>query len=156
MTIIAVDPGPVESAWVILKDDKPIMWKKEENTKVLAVLQEIRRYDDAGNWILAIEKIASFGMAVGEEVFETVFWSGRFFQAYFPGRIERITRMEVKMRICNNSRAKDKNIRQAIIDRFGGNRSIKKGGQLYKVSGDVWAALGVALTSLESRDVADY
>ena len=55
------------------------------------------------------------------------------------------------MRVCGSARAKDANIRQAIIDRCGGPESIKKGGPLYKVSGDVWSALAVALTWCDLR-----
>lgn len=145
--IIAIDPGPKESAWIILKNGIPEQWRKEENTRVLSMLQSIRNYSELIGRILVIEKIASMGMAVGEEVFDTVFWAGRFYQAYLPGRIEMIPRMDVKMCLCNNSRAKDKNIRQALIDKFGGINSIKRGGHLHKVSGDVWAALGVAITA---------
>jgi hypothetical protein len=108
----------------------------------------------------AIEQIASYGMAVGAEVFETVYWSGRFAQAFGPERVDRIKRLEVKMHLCHDSKAKDANIRAALIDRFGGPASIrgpqkaksKRGipeapaGSLYGISKDTWSALAVALT----------
>jgi hypothetical protein len=141
MLTIAIDPGPEESAYVVLDASVPILFGKHPNAVVMSkLLLEAHLHDS-----LVIEQIASFGMPVGAEVFETVFWSGRFAQAW--GReFHRIKRHEVKMHLCQNTRAKDGNIRQALIDRFGGKAATKKGGCLYGVSGDVWAALAVGVT----------
>ena len=57
----------------------------------------------------------------------------------------------MKLQLCRDSRAKDANIRQALIDRYGGPGAIKKGGPLYKVSKDAWAALAVGVTYWETR-----
>jgi hypothetical protein len=83
-------------------------------------------------------------------VFETVFWIGRFCQAW-RGEYVRIHRREVKLHLCNSARAKDANVRQALIDRFGPgkDRAIGKKaskGPLYGFKSDLWAALGVAVT----------
>ena len=64
---------------------------------------------------IVIEMIASYGMPVGESVFQTCVWIGKFAQAYE----KYIYRKEEKMNICHSMRAKDSNIRQALIDRFG-------------------------------------
>ena len=58
------------------------------------------------------------------------------------------------MHLCNSVRAKDSNVRQALLDRFpatGGGKTPQIGtkskpGPLYGFSKDMWAALGVALT----------
>ena len=146
--IFAIDPGPVESGWIITRDGIPFGgFGKDKNDLILQKMPLIRASNEKIPWVLAIERVSSMGMAVGEEVFETVFWSGRFYQAFIPSEVIRVSRMDVKMKICNNSRAKDANIRAALIDRFGGVQSIKKGGLLYKIAGDVWSALGVAITA---------
>lgn len=71
--------------------------------------------------LLVIEMIASYGMAVGQTVFETCVWIGRFVEiASFNNiKIEYIYRKDEKMNLCHSMKAKDSNIRQALIDRFG-------------------------------------
>jgi hypothetical protein len=107
-------------------------------------------HGDHGQTDLVIEMIASYGMSVGAEVFETCFYIGRFFQtSIVPAH--RLFRSEIKMHLCGNMRAKDANIRQALIDRFGPGKDRAVGtkanpGPLYGVKADVWAALALAVT----------
>ena len=144
MSILGIDPGPVRSAYVILADGVQTRHETVDN-------QELRGVLATSLYIpVVIEKVESFGMAVGAEVFETVFWSGRFAEAAQPRPVHRIGRREVKLHLCGSSRAKDSNVRQALVDRFGG-KDVAIGrkaapGPLYGVSGDVWSALAVATT----------
>ncbi|MEN8721171.1 MAG: hypothetical protein ABF296_13010 [Oceanococcaceae bacterium] len=100
---------------------------------------------------VVIEGIESFGMAVGRDVFETVFWSGRL--AERAGKFSRVFRKQVKLHLCGSMRAKDPHIRQALIDRFGGvqgkDRAIGRKaspGPLYGIKTHIWSALAVAVT----------
>lgn len=105
------------------------------------------RIMDNGPAPLAIEMIASYGMPVGKEVFETCVWIGRFVQAHpLPETVQRVTRNEVKNHLCGSSKAKDANIRQALIDIFGSPGVKAKPGGTYGVRSHAWAALGVAAT----------
>lgn len=144
MKFLAIDPGPTESAWVEYEavSAKIIDHGKRDNMYVLqVVLRPNPEYD------LVIEKIASYGMPVGEEVFETVYWSGQFAHAY--GGAHRITRLQIKLALCHDSRAKDANVRQALIDKWGGKAKAigtkKAPGPLYGFAGDEWSALAVAV-----------
>jgi len=155
-TIIAIDPGPTESAWVVLTCGVPTDFGKETNATVIAWLRERSLHKDARKTPLVIERIASYGMPVGEEIFETVYWTGRFTEAYGDDMTMRITRKAVTRHLCGIGKAKDSNVRQALIDRYGGKRETKKGGILYKVSKDVWAALGVAVTAYDESMTISY
>lgn len=156
-TILAIDPGTTESGWVLLDSGVPIMFGKDENEDVISMVYEadcFGLHDPSidGNVnvdTLAIEMVASYGMAVGAEVFETCVWIGRFTEAWSPTPT-RVYRKDVKMHLCGQTRAKDGNVRQALIDRFGGkDKAIGKKaspGVCYGMAGDVWQALALAVT----------
>lgn len=139
--ILAIDPGPLESAYVILDGSRLVEFAKVENQTLLERLPHHRAICSH----LAIEMIASYGMPVGREVFETCVWIGRFIEAW-NAPFTQIYRKDVKLKVCLSPKANDANIRAALIDRWGGKTAIKKGGPLHGVSKDVWAALGVAVT----------
>ena len=165
MRILAIDPGYERSAWLVLVDGRPWLLGNSAadvpmyahgispNDELLASLRAgglpngfLHRPE-----VVVIEQIESFGMAVGREVFQTVFWSGRFAEAAHPTRAIQLPRRAVKLHLCGSARAKDPNIRAALIDRFGPGKEKAVGkkrspGPLYKISGDVWSALAVAVT----------
>lgn len=153
MTIVlALDPGPAQSGWVEFDGERVLDCGVMPNAQLLALLPHDQRAD-----LLAIEMIASYGMPVGREVFETCLWIGRFQQAWTqPDEVRLVYRKDVKMLLCGSSRAKDPNVRQALIDLFpatGGGATPQIGtkakrGPLYGVSTHAWPALGVAVTAL--------
>lgn len=152
--IVALDPGPSHTAWVIYRPDTSTVdaFAKEPNAHVL---DRLAGFGDDHR--LAVEMIASYGRPVGIEVFETCVWIGRYLQAWGrPAR--RIYRLDVKRHITNGGNANDAVIRQALIDRFGPGKEAAIGrkaapGPLYGISGDVWAALAVAITAAETSAV---
>ncbi len=155
MKLLCIDPG-TEVSGVVIYDGKEIMFRHSgiDNYELLALVILPSVYDH-----LAIEMVASYGMAVGKSVFETCVWIGRFIQA-FPGDYTKIYRKDVKMCLCHNMRAKDANIRQAILDRFpatGGGKTPQVGiksnpGPLFGISKHAWAALGVGITWFEANN----
>lgn len=143
--ILAIDPGTTESAYVAY-DGVPVNFGKVPNHWLLDHINQIRSAES-----LAIEMVASYGMPVGAEVFETCVWIGRFIQAWRGNNEpELVYRREVKLHLCGQARAKDGNVRQALIDRFGGkDKAIGRkasAGPLYGISGDTWQALALAVT----------
>jgi hypothetical protein len=104
---------------------------------------------------VAIEMIASYGMPVGREVFDTCLWVGRFIEtaARAAYKADLVYRRDVKLHLCGQARAKDANIRQALLDKFGGKAAQgtkATPGPLYGVKADVWSALAVAVTFSET------
>lgn len=139
MQILAIDPGTAESAYVMFVDGKMHGAGKVRNEEMML------RLDDWLEADVCIEMIASYGMPVGAEVFETCVWIGRFMEAAGPERVTRITRLKVKSFLCHSAKAKDANIRQALIDLLGPQGTKKVPGPTYGISGDMWAALAVAV-----------
>ncbi len=117
MRILAIDPGNVESAYCLIdsEDYLPLEFGKTENENLRAEMYNAQ-YDKA-----VIEMVASYGMAVGATVFETCVAIGQFKEIAIRQNIpvEFIYRKDEKMNLCQSMRAKDSNIRQALIDRFG-------------------------------------
>lgn len=142
--ILAIDPGNIESAYVVINERlQPIKFGKVKNEELLTILNKI--YPDTRTH-LVIEKIASYGMAVGQEVFDTCIWIGRFWEAYEGEQKHYIYRKEEKINLCGSMKAKDANIRQALIDRFGVVGIKSKPGWFYGFKSDIWSAYAVAVT----------
>ena len=145
--ILAIDPGTTHSGVVLFDGENPVTSGIQENHDVLAIIADHRGP-------VAIEMIASYGMAVGAEVFETCVWIGRMAQVAGMGRVRLVFRREVKQHICNSTKAKDANVRQALIDRWGGKAKAigtsKQRGPLYGIKSHAWPALGVAVTAHET------
>lgn len=154
--ILAIDPGSDQSAWLRLRDDgRPESFGIEPNDELLWMLRQRSSHGTIpGADVVVIEQIESYGMAVGREVFATVHWAGRFTEAADPIPVIQMPRLAVKKAICHNAHAKDPNIRQALLDRFGGSaaQGTKKApGPLYGISKDVWSALAIAVTFAETN-----
>ena len=148
--MIAIDPGNERSAWVMYDGDRIAAAGIEPNEHILGLLDIERSFGSE----VVIEMIASYGMPVGREVFDTCVWIGRFMEA--AGGAELVYRKDVKMHLCGQTRAKDANIRQALIDRFGPGKdkaigTKKEPGPLYGLKADMWAALAVAVTYDDQR-----
>lgn len=153
--ILAIDPGNEQSAYVLLDYNlKPTRFGKVDNDYLLGMICKTATSDNGKIDSVAIEMVASYGMAVGKEVFETVFWIGRFWEAlgYVKDRTK-IYRKDVKMNLCHTMKAKDSNIRQALIDRFGPVGVKKEPGWFYGVSKDVWSAIAVGVTFADKQKI---
>lgn len=144
--ILAIDPGNVKSAYCILNPDLSLHeFGIFENEEILEIISAACCYGKMKN--VAIEMIASYGMAVGATVFDTCVWVGRFTEvANKYADVTYIYRKDEKMNLCGTMKAKDANIRQALIDRFGVVGTKKDKGWFYGVSKDVWAAVAVGVT----------
>ena len=157
MKIFAIDPGNIESAYAVIEmpDFKLIEFSKVKNEELLEDIEERFIYDRSIDAI-AIEMVASYGMAVGKSVFDTCVWIGRFVQALANDGVDYVYRKDEKMCLCGSMKAKDSNIRQALIDRyakhdFKNGKGVKNNPDtFYGVSKDVWQAIAVGVTYYEN------
>lgn len=162
--VYGLDPGTAQSALVLLADGRVIEHRTEPNAEILASLRRLTAattipWSATTGRVLVIEQIESMGMAVGQEVFETVWWSGRFAEAFHPQPVSRVTRRQVKLHLCGSMQAKDTHVRQAILDRYGPGKATAVGrkatpGPLYGLVGHEYAALAVALTWVDAQPAA--
>lgn len=156
--LLAIDPGNIDSGYVIIDKAtrKPQFFGKIKNEE-LAMLIRAGGFDEC-----VIEMVASYGMPVGAEVFETCVWIGRFMevagQTIGKGDVHRMYRKEVKMTLCGNPAARDSNITRALVDRFApGASNYGKGtkaspGWFYGFKKDIWAAYALAVTYADKQD----
>lgn len=152
-TIIAIDPGTTESAIVEWYEGK-VKGSIMPNEHCLAALRQWK-----GPLHVAVEMVACYGMPVGREVFETCLVIGRMQEIYYSrcldpegiSKLELIYRRDVKMHHCGSARAKDSNIRQALIDKYGEPGTKKSPGKTYGLKSHLWAAFAIATYVSETQ-----
>lgn len=158
--VIAIDPGNELSAFVIWNPviESVVGKGKVSNSQILHIM----RYEWAElaqqNAILAIEMVACYGMAVGKTIFDTCRAVGAFEERWgdfsmIPAQL--VYRQQVKLWHCHSNKAKDSNIRMALIDRFGVPGTKKAQGKTYGLSGDTWSAFAIA-TYVHDQNVKAY
>jgi hypothetical protein len=149
-TLLAIDPGCTESGWVLIDVDtrRPLYFSKSLNTVLRDLIVTSHSYVDGDSAV--IEMIASYGMAVGAEVFDTCVWIGRYVEV-LDVETELVKRQPVKVHHCHSTKASDANIRQALVDRFAlGQPNHGKGtkadpGWFHGFRADVWQAYALAV-----------
>lgn len=163
--ILAIDPGNTYSGYALIEEGtcRPLQIGKAPNEDVLDFVR-------SGTYQhLRIEMIASYGMAVGKEVFETCVWIGRFIQQFeLAPRVLGTTdvalvyRRDIKLHHCESSKAKDANIIQALVDRFApGQPNRGKGtkaqpGWFYGFSADIWQAYALAVYTADTLETPGH
>lgn len=169
--LIGIDPGTTQTAYSIVevKDNqlnKVLFKDKNDNSKIYDTLKiNIIEYCQSENIKnininIAIEHIENHGMAVGQTTFETCYFIGalcyqlnnnlslelKLSNVNCLVKLYRIYRHQEKTLICNNSRAKDSNIRQALIDQFGNVGTKNNQGYFYGFKSDIWSSFAIAYT----------
>lgn len=141
MKIIGIDPGDTHTAIAELADGRINQCVYMPNAQALEAL-DFYYNPGIAECEFVCEMIASYGMPVGRTIFETCVFIGQIRQV-IPS-LKFITRISVKSAICHSAKAKDGNVRQALIDAYGPAGTKKAPGPTYGISGDMWAALAVA------------
>lgn len=141
--ILAIDPGTEQSGWVLLRDGAVEDSGVHKNHDVLLWVQAGQDAD-----VLAIEMMRARGMPTSNDEFKTLVWIGRFQQAWRdPEAVRLVYRQDVKLHVCGSMKAKDANIRAALLDQVGPQGKKSAPGPTFGVKSHAWAALGVAVTA---------
>ena len=157
---IGIDPGNIESAMSIYdgtrivfcqkipnKTDSDVEWDFFDTFKHQYILAH--KEFSMGGLVekVFIETIQSYGMPVGQEVFETCFYIGRLQLLLEQNNIpyEMVKRSDIKLHHCGTTRAKDTNIKAALIERFGDKGTKSAPGFFFGVTGDGWSACAIAI-----------
>lgn len=150
--ILAIDPGPTHSAFLLW--DGAVRHKGVlDNISFRNAL--VTPWETFGLVVdhFAIEMIACYGMPVGKEVFETCIQIGRIVEIFDwtiksrpnGSKLTMVYRRDIKLHLCGSARAKDANIRQALIDRVGPQGKKASPGPTYGLARHDWAALAIAI-----------
>lgn len=153
--ILGIDPGPQECGVCFLSGGVPGYPGVYPTVTVLRNLRPDTIYL-TGVSVVVIEKLECYGMPVGESVFATAYVIGRMLQVLDDRGVPWVLmpRREVKLHLCGSVRAKDANVRQALIDRFGPVGTKKNPGKLYGVKSHAWSALALAVTQHETAELS--
>lgn len=158
MTYLAIDPGSEQSGWVVYDSavNKILNTGFQSNNEIAYLFNE-GGFSAISHPIhhCAIEDIASYGMAVGKDVFRTCKWIGRFSELWYQSSgidpIE-VERRLIKLHHCHSSRATDANVRQALIDRFGAPGTKAKPGLTYGLKSHTWQAFALAVYTADTEN----
>lgn len=153
-TVLAIDPGNKESAYALVGSDcNPAEIGKVPNEELQRLLWS-GLLGSADR--VVIEMVASYGMPVGADVFETCVWIGRFIETARGHCPELVFRREVKLHHCGSVRATDATITQALKDRFAkgasnhGKGTKSNPGWFYGFSKDIWQAYALGVYAVDA------
>lgn len=160
-TLLALDPGNTHTGWVVIDTTtrQPLRFDKTGNRDLLDQLGAPNLETDH----VVIEMVASYGMAVGADVFETCVWIGRFYEAVACTLVDPdlVKRLPVKVHHCHSAKATDANIRQALVDRFApgqpnhGKGTTKAPGWFHGFHADIWQAYALAVYAADQLELEE-
>lgn len=165
MRLLAIDPGPIESALVIYD---PVARAVEDAQHITngKALHDVRHLHSLCHSLI-VETPCYYGERVGASTLDTAFWAGGFYTAWQGEHAATLVRPVVVRHLCGFA-AKKSQVNAALIARFGADRrsafgTKKHPGPLFKLRGTGdhgLAALAVALVWWEQsvpqgRDCAE-
>ena len=89
-SVLAIDPGTSRSGWLRFDGARPRAFGITANETLLRALRTGGLPD-----VIVIEEVRSYGMPVGQEVFDTVRWTGRFEEAAHRVPVALVGRKEI-------------------------------------------------------------
>lgn len=155
MTIaFCVDYGTTRSGYaqVVLESKINLQSGDADNHEVLELIRDAQMPIDS---YFVIEEAAFYGQRVGTSLFQGIYWSGRFVQAWVnkgfgEKSVVRIQKPDVNYHLCGRRNSvKDTHIKGAIKSILGHERGTKKNpdvsGLWMLVGGDAWDAYALGV-----------
>ena len=133
--IFAIDPGPKISTWVKYGDHTIHGIGRDVRNET--ILENIPKIDVP----IIVEDIENMGQTVGESIFKTARWSGRFEERAFRAGVDLhfLKRTSIKLHLCGNRNANGKLVTVALKERF-------TSAELQGIADHAYSALAVAVT----------
>lgn len=155
--IVAIDPGPEKTGVLSISKFENvggvIFPRVDYNVHIPNIDVTALNSDFSPN--VVIEMPEPRGMPVGKDVFDTIYWAGRFTQHFksIHCDVYHMNPRGIKIAICGVAKAKDPSIREAILDILDPNRVYgkygrgKKGanGPLYGIVDHSFACMRMAI-----------
>lgn len=150
MIVIGIDPGAKQSGFVLWNPENETITYKDilDNEIIPSFIREAPPKS-----IVAIEQLRGYGLRVGNDIFDSIWWSGRFAQAAKSAGMPfyMLPRADICNHLTDNPKCGDKGIRDALIDRYGEQGNKKEPGRLYGIKSHMWAALAAAVVAGETE-----
>lgn len=159
MNILALDVGTERTAYTLLNSNYEILSSDIISNEELLI--EIKKMKEFAN-IFVFEEFASYGMPIGKTTMEAIKWNGRFIQKALDCGYKEIVpmlRKDVKINLCQTMKAKDTNIRVALVERYA-KHDFKRGkgtkdnpDVLYGFKKDMYSSLAIATTYFDKKQI---
>lgn len=149
--VFAIDPGPRQSTFAAVEftGKKKLLDNAIEIMSVGALDNEemVNQVRAMYGFHMVCEEMKFYGMQAGAECFDTARWSGHFERVCKDRGTELVLmpRQVIKSYVCFTVKAGDKQVRDALIMRYGEPGTKKSPGPLFGISGHSWAALACAV-----------
>jgi Holliday junction resolvasome RuvABC endonuclease subunit len=135
--VLGIDPGNTLTGFILIDtgdNNRPLQFGKIANTALIHNLRNItdvcrRAGFDKEELSVGIEFPFPRGQLGSIELFQTIEWCGRFMETLERQSVKpvKINRMHVKQHMVGNAKAKDSQIRAAVISVYGGEAALTGG-----------------------------
>ncbi len=158
MIVLGIDPGAARSAWILFEGSRILNAAIEGNA---AFLDRLRDKSVGIPFAVAIEHIEPrYGQRTGWETIRTAYLVGALAEAARPLPVVLLCRSDILRHLGVVTRGPDKmtadsGVRAALMDRWGGADSVRKGGPLAGIKTHLWSALAVGVTFAEAPGLGE-
>lgn len=157
--VVGIDPGPTSSGFVVFDGVSVVVASSQSQNELLCPLLSSGAMKDTA---VVIERVQFYGKIMGPDVFDTLWWGGRFYEAALHGGhiVQRVFWNDIKRQFVTGARWDEKkgkkkaitetDVRLGVEARFGGRKAAKgttaAPGPCAGVVGEhAWSALALAI-----------